>query len=57
MFETFDVPAYYLAKQGVLSLQSSGRTTGLVVEIGEGITQMIPIYEGAALNHISYVPN
>lgn len=38
MFETFEVPAFYLAIQAVLSLYSSGRTTGLVLDAGDGVT-------------------
>merc|ERR550525_865133 len=30
MFETFNVPEFYVAVQAVLSLYSSGRTTGIV---------------------------
>ncbi|KAK4387389.1 actin [Sesamum angolense] len=37
MFETFTVPAMYLAFQAVLSLYASGRTTGVVLESGDGI--------------------
>ena len=48
MFETFEVPAYYLAIQAVLSLYSSGRTTGLVLDAGDGVTHTVPIYEGYA---------
>lgn len=51
MFETFEVPAYYLAIQAVLSLYSSGRTTGLVLDAGDGVTHTVPIYEGYALSH------
>lgn len=51
MFEKFDVPAYYLAIQAVLSLYSSGRTTGLVLDAGDGVTHTVPIYEGYALPH------
>lgn len=51
MFDTFDVPAYYLAIQAVLSLYSSGRTTGLVLDAGDGVTHTVPIYEGYALPH------
>ena len=46
MFETFKVPSYYVEKQGVLSLYASGRTTGIVFESGDGVTQIVPIYEG-----------
>ena len=51
MFDTFDVPAFYLAIQAVLSLYSSGRTTGLVLDAGDGVTHTVPIYEGYALPH------
>jgi actin-related protein len=51
MFENFDVPAFYLAIQAVLSLYSSGRTTGLVLDAGDGVTHTVPIYEGYALPH------
>lgn len=51
MFETFGVPATYLANQAVLSLYASGRTTGVAVDSGEGYTHTVPIYEGHALRH------
>ena len=34
MFETFNVPAMYVAIQAVLSLYASGRTTGIVLDSG-----------------------
>ncbi|EOY30221.1 hypothetical protein QUC31_020379 [Theobroma cacao] len=51
MFEAFDVPATYIAIQAVLSLYASGRTTGVVMDSGEGVTHVVPIYEGYALPH------
>ncbi|KAJ3450951.1 actin [Anaeramoeba flamelloides] len=51
MFETFDVPAIYVALQAVLSLYASGRTTGLVADMGDAVTHTVPIYEGYALPH------
>jgi actin-related protein len=44
MFERFSVPAFYLAIQAVLSLYSSGRTTGLVLDAGDGVTHTVPVF-------------
>nr|QGN00866.1 ActL2 [Drosophila obscura] len=51
MFEKFDTPAMYLAVQAVLTLYSSGRITGMVVDSGDGITHTTPVFEGYALPH------
>lgn len=48
-FETFNVPALFISMQAVLSLYATGRTTGVVLDSGDGVTHAVPIYEGFAL--------
>ncbi|KXZ56569.1 NAP1 protein [Gonium pectorale] len=51
MFETFQAPALYVAIQAVLSLYASGRTTGVVLDIGDGVSHAVPVYEGFSMPH------
>lgn len=51
MFESFNTPGIYIAIQAVLSLYSSGKTTGLVLDSGDGVTHFVPIFEGFAFPH------
>jgi actin-related protein len=50
-FETFNVPAYLPIISAVLSLYASGRTTGISVDSGDGVTNSVPIYEGHAISN------
>lgn len=50
-FETFNVPALYVQIQPILSLYASGRTTGVVLDSGDGVTNAVPVYQGFALPH------
>merc|ERR1719223_456129 len=51
MFETFGVPALNISIQGVLALLGKGRTSGLVLDSGEGVTHTIPIFDGFGMPH------
>jgi len=51
LFETFNTPAMYVAIQAVLSLYTSGRTTGIALDSGDELPALVPIYKGYALPH------
>ena len=51
MFETYNVPALFVSMQAVLALYASGKTTGLVLDCGAGVSTAVPIYEGFAMPH------
>ncbi len=51
MFETFKVPAMYVAVQAVLSLYATGRTTGAVLDCGDGVSHSVPVSDGYSLPH------
>ena len=51
MFESFSVPAMYVAIPPVLALYASGRSTGVVLDVGNIASYAVPIYEGYALVH------
>eukprot|EP01066_Platyproteum_vivax_P008594 Platyproteum_vivax@DN3630_c0_g1_i1.p1 len=50
-FETFNCPALFVSAQAILALYSCGKTTGIVMDGGDGVTYAVPIYEGFALSH------
>lgn len=57
MFEKLKVKSLAIFNTAVLSLFSTGRTRGLVVESGEGLTQAVPVFEGYAIPHAIFKMN
>lgn len=53
MFETFHAPAMCLCSSAALALYASGRTTGLVVDVGHTVTWCVPIVDGRVLRDAS----
>lgn len=51
MFDTFNVPALYVASTAVLSLRAGGSTQGVVLLSGEGVTHVVPVVEGHVVPH------
>eukprot|EP01125_Pyxidicula_operculata_P008256 TRINITY_DN2785_c0_g1_i6.p1 TRINITY_DN2785_c0_g1~~TRINITY_DN2785_c0_g1_i6.p1 ORF type:complete len:295 (+),score=2.62 TRINITY_DN2785_c0_g1_i6:961-1845(+) len=57
LFETFGIPALCLSAQSELSLFSMGRTSGTVIEIGEGVCNTVPIFKGSHVPQATYSLN
>ncbi len=51
MFDVFDVNGLYFGEQSELSLLSTGKTSGVVLDCGYNMTTCTPIQEGCALYH------
>ena len=53
LFETFGAPSVCLMNSAPLVLFAAGRTSGVAVDLGAGLTSAVPVYEGVALEHAS----
>ncbi|GMM30882.1 hypothetical protein DAMA08_036270 [Martiniozyma asiatica (nom. inval.)] len=49
LFENFNCPAVYVALPPVLSLYATGKTTGVVLDSGDTVTSIVPVYDGFAV--------
>lgn len=50
-FEQFSAPAMFIAVQAILSLYANGKTTGIVLDSGDGVSHTLPVYDGFAVSH------
>ncbi|MEX2718340.1 MAG: rod shape-determining protein [Candidatus Sigynarchaeum springense] len=50
-FETYQMPAIVIFPSAVMALVNAGLSTGMVVEIGEGMAHIVPINEGEVLTY------
>ncbi|GMM36012.1 actin-related protein 2 [Saccharomycopsis crataegensis] len=51
MFERYQFGGVYVAIQAVLALYGQGLSSGVVVDSGDGVTHIVPVYDSVVLNH------
>ena len=50
-FEKFGAPKIFFQQQAVLSLYARGKTSGLVLDCGDGVCHVSPVFEGFSINN------
>ncbi|KAH8698508.1 putative Arp2/3 complex subunit [Talaromyces proteolyticus] len=51
MLEDYNFGGVYVAIQAVLALYAQGLSSGVVVDSGDGVTHVVPVFESTVLNH------
>jgi centractin len=50
-FNKFGAPKIFFQQQAVLSLYARGKTSGLVLDCGDGVCHVSPVFEGFSINN------
>lgn len=53
MFEKYGFDSTYIAIQAVLTLYAQGLISGVVIDSGDGVTHICPVYEEFTLPHLT----
>ncbi|VEU21949.1 DEKNAAE102925 [Brettanomyces naardenensis] len=53
MFEKYKFGGVYVAIQAVLALYAQGLSSGVVIDSGDGVTHIVPVYESVVLSHLT----
>ena len=51
LFDKFNVPAIFFARQSVLSSFAAGKPSALVVDVGGAFSSVVPVYDGYVLSN------
>lgn len=51
MFDRYQFGGVYVAIQAVLALYGQGLSSGVVVDSGDGVTHIVPVYDSTVLTH------
>ena len=51
MFEKFHFPGFYVSSQTALAMYSAGKTSGIVLDCGDGVCHCVPIIDGAPVKY------